>query len=123
MRKKMNDAKTNKRLCAGCSVCCEYVTVDIAGPKTKEDVDLIRWYLLHGVSVCLEGKDDWMVYIPQKCKALDKNGECKAYSKRPTICREYTQKECDKYDQGDSGDMTFDNEKIFLDYMKKKRKK
>jgi uncharacterized protein len=123
MGKKMNDAKTNKKLCSGCSSCCEYVTVDIESPKTKEGKDLIRWYLIHGVSVCLEGKDDWMVYIPQKCKMLDKNGECNMYSKRPTICREYTQKECDKYDQNDAGDITFIDEKTFLNYMKKNNKR
>jgi uncharacterized protein len=122
MRKKMNDAKTNKKLCKGCSACCEYVTVDIAGPKKKEDIDLIRWYLIHGVSVCVEGKGDWMVYIPQKCKALDENGECKIYSKRPAICREYTQEGCDKYDQDESGDITFTDEKTFLSYIKKRKK-
>lgn len=121
MSKKINNSELNRKLCGRCSICCRYVTVEIDKPKTKENIDEIRWYLLHGVNVCLDGDGEWMVYLPLKCKALSKKGKCNIYPKRPIVCQKYTQNECDRYDQKSSKEIIFKDEKKFLKYVKKNK--
>jgi len=97
------------------------VTIDVNKPDTKENIDQIRWYLLHGVNVYFDSDGDWMAYIPAKCNALDERGECDIYAKRPKVCREYTQDECDKYDEKASEEIIFREEKEFLKYIEDNR--
>ena len=113
MAKITYDPKENKKLCAGCSLCCEYVNILIKKPKTKRQLDLVIWYLLHGVTIRIDEEGDWTAYLSLKCKALNKNKLCNIYFTRPTICREHSQVECDKYDT-ECKDLVFTNEKQFL---------
>jgi Fe-S-cluster containining protein len=113
--------KLKKELCEGCSLCCEYVVIKIETPKYKEDIDEIIWFLLHGIIVFIDYDNSWNVEIGLKCKFLNKNGWCNAYSKRPNICREYSQDECERY-KGKKyipPKKIFDSDREFLKYTNK----
>jgi len=120
-KKKLDDPEKDKRLCEGCSQCCEYVNIVIETPKTKKEIDRIIWYLLHGLSLYIDKDNDWMIYLPIKCLALTKEKLCGIYDTRPIICREYSQLECEKYNI-DSDELMFTNKKEFLEYINSKPK-
>lgn len=113
---KSDAPKINKMLCDGCSQCCEYVNIIIKKPQTKKEIDKVFWYILHNLTICIDKDNDWMVYLPFKCRALNKEKMCTIYNTRPTICREYTQMKCEKYNNDDE-EQIFINEKEFLKYI------
>jgi Fe-S-cluster containining protein len=84
-------------LCARCEgTCCRYVALPVDIPKTKQDLDDIRWYLAHkGVSVFVE-KGEWYINFASKCRHLHQDKHtCDIYQKRPKICRNYRTSKCD----------------------------
>lgn len=109
--------KLIQSLCDNCSKCCEYINILIKEPKTKRAIDKVVWYLLHGVSLHIDRDGDWMIHLPNRCKALDDKGRCTIYSTRPTICREYSQMKCEKYDKKYGDRYRFNDEKEFLRFV------
>ncbi|MFA6416704.1 MAG: YkgJ family cysteine cluster protein [Patescibacteria group bacterium] len=89
--------ETNKQKCDGCSDCCQYATVIIEKPKTKLDLEEIIWQILHGLELEIDHEGDWLLTIYHPCSALDKNGLCSIYDKRPEICRRHQHAECSRY--------------------------
>lgn len=119
----LNDYILNKKLCKGCTYCCEYINIGIAPPKTEEDFDFILWYLLHEkIYVWFDKKGNWYVRIMNKCRPL-KNGRCAIYSKRPMLCREYDQKKCEKDNFTKDEKKAFHTPAELISYMKSKKKK
>jgi len=82
-------------MCGSCNLCCAYVTTPIEEPTTRDDIDHMEWLLIHkNIWVVKEG-DGWYLQFFTPCKH---NGEgCHIYEKRPDICRDYIQEECEKY--------------------------
>ncbi len=106
----MNSDELNKKLCKGCTKCCEHIAIQIDKPKSKEDFHHIMWYLLHeNIKVYIDYDNDWIIEFQTKCKALDNKGLCKVYSTRPNICKEYTQQDCEKHGAGDYYKHMFSN--------------
>ncbi len=90
-------AEENGKLCEGCSICCRYATVELDIPKNKDDIDEIRWLILHDIVVMVDEEGSWLVLIPNVCKELSPEGRCMIYEKRPILCRNYSQEDCEKY--------------------------
>ena len=90
-------------LCEHCTgVCCRYIALPIDKPRTREDFDDIRWYLLHeNIAVFVED-GDWYINIPTTCRHLQPDNRCGIYQTRPRICRDYSTDGCD-YHSGDYG--------------------
>ncbi|HPA47934.1 MAG TPA: YkgJ family cysteine cluster protein [bacterium] len=82
--------------CSNCrGMCCKYITVEINEPKDDEDLDNIRWYMIHdGVGILVEG-DQWMVRMNARCRYLQKDYTCGIYDRRPEACRQYDTENCD----------------------------
>jgi uncharacterized protein len=78
-------------ICHRCGECCNYIVITIPKPKTTEDFELIKWYLLHNnVYVYIDKEDAWCVEFITVCNAKDKVTKlCSLYEKRPKICRDY----------------------------------
>jgi len=121
MAKITYDPQENKELCAGCSLCCEYVNILIKKPGTKKGIDRIIWYLLHGVTIRIDEDGDWTAYLSIKCKALNKQRLCSIYETRPQVCRNHSQEECDRSD-GVCKDLVFEDEKQFMAYINSNKK-
>jgi len=54
---------TSLKKCDSCTLCCDYATIKIAPPKTKENIDEIRWLLLHNITIFTEFNKDWYAKI------------------------------------------------------------
>jgi len=89
--------KRSKELCKGCTSCCEYVLIEIDAPKSKNDIDELIWFLLHGITIFIDSDDSWNLEIHNKCKVLNKKGKCSIYPIRPLVCKQYSHDECEKY--------------------------
>lgn len=108
-----------KDLCKNCTLCCDYATIKISTPKTKDDLDEIRWFLLHKITIFTEFNKYWYAKILNKCTALDQNGHCTIYTTRPNVCRDYSHSACERYKGKDYIKEThiFNTEKEFLDFV------
>jgi uncharacterized protein len=82
--------------CENCGgLCCKYVAIEIDTPETIKDFEDIKWYVVHkNVNVYVDEDDVWHIEFLTPCEFLGEKGECKIYSKRPKICREYSHEEC-----------------------------
>lgn len=88
------------KTCCGCKgKCCKYITIEIKEPKTKQEIDTIRWYLLHkGVEIFIED-GVWNAQFNGKCKKLGKDFRCMDYENRPDVCRDHSIEICERYDK------------------------
>lgn len=102
MKKRKQKASTKttddwkNSICAKCpGLCCTYITIDVDEPKDDEDLDNLRWYLVHdGISILVED-ERWLVKIDTRCEHLQDDYRCLIYDKRPNACREYDAENCD----------------------------
>jgi uncharacterized protein len=91
-------------LCEYCTAkCCRYFALPIETPTDFEDYEFIRWFLLHDRATVFKEDGDWYLLVHTTCEHLQSDNRCGIYETRPTICREYTTKDCE-YDD----DWTYD---------------
>ncbi|MFH1399482.1 MAG: YkgJ family cysteine cluster protein [Candidatus Woesearchaeota archaeon] len=84
--------------CQGCVKCCEYAVIELPTPKSKLDIEEITWMLLHRIVIYIDKDHTFNAQINSRCIALT-NGKCAIYAQRPLICRQYSLKNCEKYDK------------------------
>ncbi|RMD45516.1 YkgJ family cysteine cluster protein [Candidatus Pacearchaeota archaeon] len=112
----------NKNLCEGCSLCCKYIAIEIDKPENKEDIDQIRWFLLHkNVWVFIDHDNSWNVQFNTPCTKLSSKGLCTIYRKRPRICKDYSTESCEKWGEGKSFKVLWKNAEEFEKWLKNKR--
>lgn len=93
---KREDLPEGKVLCEYCTAkCCRYFALPIEIPDTFEDLEYIRWYLLHDRASVFKEDDDWYLLVHTTCKHLGENNMCGIYETRPEICRAYTTDNCE----------------------------
>ena len=112
-------AEESKNLCQNCTLCCDYATIKLSAPKTKDDIDYIRWLLLHKITIFTEFNKDWYAKIWTKCRALSADGHCTIYATRPDVCRGYSHSACERYKGKDYIKEThiFNTEQEFMDFV------
>ena len=61
------DKMTESEICCKCTGCCRYVSVDIQKPRSKDQIDLYTWYLLHkNVQIYIDNDKGWnLLFITQ----------------------------------------------------------
>lgn len=116
-------SEENEKLCNGCTMCCEYITVIIPTPKTWKEIDRIKWYLLHNVHVYITDEGHWKVDIPMKCSALNNKGKCSIYEDRPQLCRDHSQDSCERYDTSIDNNLCFTSIKELDEYLDREKNK
>ena len=95
------DVPKGANLCEFCTAkCCRYFALPIDAPKTRDEFDTIRWYMMHGRGAINVFVDDgqWYLVVQNPCDHLQSDGRCGTYATRPGICREYSTKECEYQD-------------------------
>lgn len=93
------DLKEGEVLCQHCTAkCCHYFSLAIDRPKSKKDLDFIRWYLLHEHATVFTEGEYWYLLVHTVCKHLQSDYRCGIYETRPQICRDYTTDECEYED-------------------------
>jgi Fe-S-cluster containining protein len=78
-------------LCRECeSACCNHIALEIDTPTSRADYDHLRWFLFHkGVKVFIDHDRSWNLEVGTPCAALGKDGRCRSYATRPTLCRDF----------------------------------
>ncbi len=114
----MKSDHVNKDLCQKCDACCRYIATEIDKPTTKDEVENIHWFLLHqNIGVYIGHDNKWYLEFKTPCRKL-KNKLCAHYQDRPKICRDYDQKNCPQYNEGETEKIYFHNEEEFVSYVK-----
>lgn len=91
------DKMTESEICVRCHGCCMYVTVPLDSPRSKDQKDLFRWYLLHrNVEIYIDHDRQWQILFKTPCTKLLDNGMCAVYETRPQICRDYKADACSR---------------------------
>ena len=86
-------------LCDYCTAkCCRYFALPIEAPKSRDDFEYLRWYVLHERATIFTEEDEWYLMVHTVCKHLQPDQRCGIYETRPQICRDYTTKNCEYED-------------------------
>lgn len=85
---------------SGCGACCQDVIVEVVPPSPDLEVirDWAKWLELHGLKLVrkpgiIVGEDHYYLVVPQKCEALDPDGQCDLINTptRPKMCADFPQ--------------------------------
>jgi Fe-S-cluster containining protein len=111
--------------CAAChgSLCCTYITHQIATPRSKLDFSNLLWQVAHqGVQLYRDG-GIWFLLFEGRCAHLQNDGRCAIYATRPQACRDHSNENCEFGDGREVGfDLHFEHYQDLLKYCKKKFK-
>ena len=109
-----------KPTCAGCTICCRHIAIELDKPETFDEFTEIVWYLMHkNIIVAIDDKDEWYIEFKTDCKALNKEKKCDIYELRPNICRDYDPEECERNGEGSAWVHEFHTREDFLKYLEK----
>ncbi len=90
------ELKAGQNLCEFCTAkCCKYFALPIDAPDCFEDLEYIRWYLLHDRASVFKEDEDWYLLVHTTCEHLQPDNRCGIYLTRPKICRDYTTDNCE----------------------------
>jgi len=90
-------ATENADLCAGCTRCCEAVSIEVDAPRTPREYDQWVWVLHHrGLGIFVEKPERWFLNIETRCEKLDARGRCSIHGEHPILCREYDPRSCER---------------------------
>ena len=118
---------TPENKCSLCvdSKCCSYTTQYIDTPRTMREFDLLLWQVSHPHIQAYKDETGWfliMVEIP--CSHLLPSGACSIYEKRPMICREHSNVNCEfDRDPVESVDLYFEGYEDLDTYCRQRFKK
>ncbi len=110
------DLKPGEVLCDYCTAkCCRYFALPIDLPKTRQDFDHLRWYMIHRRVSFFVDEGTWYLMVHADCEHLLDDHRCGIYHDRPQICRDYTTDECE-YDDDTSYDQFFETAEQVWEY-------
>jgi uncharacterized protein len=114
---KREDVPAGEVLCAYCTArCCRYFALPIETPTSQQDLDFIRWYLLHDRASVFVEDETWYLLVHTDCKHLQSNHMCGIYNTRPQICRDYSTDNCE-FDEDAVYEMYFETAEQVAEYM------
>ncbi len=118
---------TPENKCEYCtdSWCCTYITQQIETPRAMDDFDTLLWQISHEHTELYKDEDGWFLLIPSRCSHILPDGRCGIYEKRPQVCRDHANDDCEfKGLAGkDDFDLYFKDYKSLLAYCKKRFKR
>lgn len=95
-RLRRKDIPAGETLCFYCpSKCCHYIALTIDRPRTWEEFDTVRWFLLHERTAVFVDNGQWYLLVFLTCTKLQPDGRCGIYPIRPKICRDYDTDICE----------------------------
>ena len=90
-------ASENADLCAGCTRCCETVSIEVDAPRAAWEYDQWVWVLHHrGLELYVEKPERWLLHIETRCEKLNDQGRCSIHGRHPVLCREYDPRACER---------------------------
>ncbi len=116
MMKKREELKSGECLCDFCPAkCCNYFALPIETPDTREELENIRWYMLHEQVSMFVDDGDWYLMVHTRCSKLRDDNLCGIYDIRPQICRDYSTDNCE-YDGDGCYDQLFETPEQIAEY-------
>ena len=110
------DLKPGEVLCDYCTArCCRYFAFPIEKPKSEQDFDHLRWYMLHGRVAIFVEDETWYLMVYADCKHIQPDHRCGIYETRPQICRSYSTDNCE-YDDDSVYDKFFETPEQLWEY-------
>jgi Fe-S-cluster containining protein len=90
------DLPPGQSLCDHCTAkCCRYYALQIDTPDCRENMDYLKWYMIHGETSIFTEDGDWYLLVHATCRHLLADHRCGIYETRPQICREYSTEDCE----------------------------
>jgi len=109
------------RVCRG--RCCTYVVVQIPRPRSKVELDEVRWWLAHrNVEVYIADRQ-WHVQFYTPCRHLTGGGRCRIYPRRYNVCRDHDAEDCEMSGSAYPDDASFRSPEEFDAYLAARRKR
>lgn len=85
-------------LCEGCpALCCRGVEERIKRPRTKLEIESMRWNLHFRASEVFIRNGLWYQLTLSDCVYLMENNLCSNYADRPQVCRSHKPPNCERY--------------------------
>lgn len=113
---------TESEICLACHGCCNYVTVGLDFPRSKDQKDSYSWYLSHrNVEIYIDNDNDWNLLFKTPCNHLQPGGVCGIYEKRFEICRDYEADSCSR--TGKDHKILFKTADEMMRYLQRRSKK
>ena len=110
-------APPGTNLCEYCTAkCCRYFALPIDTPDSRQDLDFIRWFLLHEKATVFVEDESWYLLVHTVCKHLQPDNRCGIYETRPQICRDYTTDACE-FDDDTTYEKYFETPEQVYEYM------
>ena len=86
----MSKHKSHHDICKICrSQCCQYYALQLDTPRSYEDFEKLKWFLVHEKTKIFVDKKEWFLEVLNPCRFLTEEYHCSIYDKRPQVCREY----------------------------------
>ena len=88
---------SSEEKCSYCTntTCCTYITQEIDSPRSMADFDTLLWQLSHESTQLYKEDGDWYLLINNRCMHIQKDGRCGIYEKRPQVCRDHSNDDCE----------------------------
>ena len=116
--------KDNKCDFCGPTKCCQYITQNISTPRSKKDFNHLLWQVSHEKTKVFKDTDGWHLLFETPCTHLLSDGRCGIYESRPTICCDYSVKQCEFDGEAEEGwELLFNDHESLLKYCKKRFRK
>jgi len=89
---------TKEHVCLRCpSTCCHDLALLVPRPRTKADVEHLKWHLHYDTVHVAVRNHRWYVVVKGRCMYLDENDLCTIYERRPRRCRDHKPPHCERY--------------------------
>ena len=121
--KKLKATRKKKPDCIKCEApCCQNLAMPTTRPRTRYDIDLMKWYLHFDVVKVFIRHRTWYYLIDgSRCMYLDENGMCTKYEERMDVCRDHYPPECELF--GEFWDVIMTTPEDLDEYLKPKRRR
>jgi len=92
-------------------------------PRSIRDFDMILWQVSHANVHCFKDESGWYLTSFGQCEHLSEQGQCGIYHKRPFICREHSNQDCEMdSEQKDFCELYFTNYQQFDQFCRQRFK-
>jgi Fe-S-cluster containining protein len=112
--------KNDKDVCIKCpSICCHDLTYTISRPRTRADIEELKWDLQYDTVKVFIRNRRWYELIKGRCMYLTESNLCSRYEDRPDKCRNHMPPACEQF--GEYYDVLISTPEELEDYLIKKQ--
>jgi Fe-S-cluster containining protein len=102
-------------------MCCKNLSVGICRPRTKTEIEDLKWQLqFDTVSVYIRN-NRWYQLIEGRCIYLSPDDRCTRYNDRPEVCRRHNPPNCEFF--GEFYDVMIDTPEELDAYLEKRSRR